>query len=90
MDLQNLVNATCSSAITIQVRMHCDNETRRQIGGVFVDGLWTVEWPSKSWNNFVAGFQILDRVQNTIPAGVARNIWRELILKIGELNEKEN
>lgn len=36
------------------------------------------------------GNQISDQIQDTLRAGVARNIWRELIPKIGKLSEKEN
>lgn len=36
------------------------------------------------------GNQISDQIQDTFRAGVARNVWGELIPKIGELNRKEN
>jgi len=53
MNLQNLVNAACSRAIDLQVRVPCHNAARRQIDGVLVDDLWAVDWPTKYWNNFV-------------------------------------
>lgn len=36
------------------------------------------------------GNQISDQIQDTLRAGVARNIWSELIPKLGKLDEKEN